>query len=137
MAHLVYEKVLRAYGRGRWAPQMARLVYGTVPLVYEKVLRAYGTVLRGHHGMVLHRAVVSVPRCLMPGPAPSRSSDRSWQLHRGALNRSSNRSWQLHQGAPSRSSDRSWQLRRGALNRSSGKAALLGYAPLSLRCPFP
>jgi len=99
-AHLVYEMARLVYEMVRWAPLMDRLVYG-------RVLRAYGKVLRGHHGVVLHRAVVPIPRWSLSGPAPYRSSGRSWQLHRVA---------------PS---------------HSLGKVALLRYAPWSMRCPFP
>ena len=64
---------LWAYEKVRLAPQRARLVYGKVHSVYEMGLRAYGKGLRGPHGRVLRRAVVSAPDQLLPPSAPLRS----------------------------------------------------------------
>src|SRR3954447_6432349 len=78
------------------------LFSGMVPLAYEmgcsvcgKDLQAYEMVhsademgLRGPRGIVLRRAVLSVPQWLPPSPALLRTSDRSWLLHRAALRRS-------------------------------------------------
>jgi hypothetical protein len=76
-ARLVYGRALQACEKVRLAPPMARLVYAMVLRVYEKVHLVCGMVLRGHPALVLHRAVASVPRWSLPGPAPPRSSGRS------------------------------------------------------------
>src|SRR3954462_14001864 len=103
--------VLWAYEKVRWVLQMARLVYGKDlqaygkgPRACEMVHSAYEKGLLGPHGIVLRRAVLSVPQWLPLSPALLRTSHRSWLLHREALPRSLHRSWPLLRAALCRSS---------------------------------
>ena len=75
-ARLVYGKVLWAYEMGHSVYERGLRAYEMVRSVYEKGLRVYEMVLQGPHGMVLRRAVVSVPR--RSPPADPAALLRTW-----------------------------------------------------------